>query len=59
MPSTVAERNAKLRARRAALGLVRVEFWCHPADRARLMAYAERLRKARDRATAKGVPPAG
>jgi hypothetical protein len=30
MPKTDAQRNAALRERRKALGLKRVEVWCHP-----------------------------
>ena len=38
-----AERQAALKARRAALGLVRLELWVRPEHRARVQAYAERM----------------
>lgn len=58
MPATpTVQRVAQMRARRATLGLVRVEVWAHPDDRPRLLAYAAKLRKARERATGKGVKP--
>lgn len=42
---TVNERQAALRARRAALGLARLELYARPEHHARIKAYAERLQR--------------
>lgn len=44
-PKPVNERVAALRARRAALGLVRLELYARPEHHARIKAYAARLEK--------------
>ena len=41
-----AERKAKERERRKALGLVRVEVWAKPEDRAKIRQLADKLAKA-------------
>lgn len=40
-----ATRQAALRARRAALGLTRLELWARPEHHARIKRYAERVAK--------------
>lgn len=42
-PTPVAKRQAALRERRAALGLVRLELWVRPADVKRIRRYAEKV----------------
>ncbi len=47
-PKTPAERLEKLRALRAALGLVRFEVSANPADHAAIKKYVSKLNKARE-----------
>jgi hypothetical protein len=49
---TAAQRNAEMRARRAALGLSRLEVAAHPDDYEAIKRYAAKLRKKRERASA-------
>ena len=44
-PVAGAARVAALRARRAALGLTRLELWARPEHHARIKRYAERVAK--------------
>ncbi len=54
---TTAERVAKLRADRDALGLKRLELYAHPDDWPAIKALAEKLQKRRARAAAKKEAP--
>jgi hypothetical protein len=47
MTAKVAQRVAELRERRTAMGLVRMEVWVHPRDRAAVKAVVEALTLAR------------
>ena len=59
-PKTTTARVAALRARRAALGLTRLELYAHPEDHAALKALAEKLqrKRAKKNAPSKGLTPA-
>ena len=54
--ATPAQRQAALKARRIAAGLVMVKLWCHPDDTAPIQAHAQRLAKARAKQTGPGAP---
>ena len=49
---TATERGQKLRAERAALGLVRLDLYAHPDDHADIKAAAAKLARRRARANA-------
>lgn len=48
-PIPAAERKRREREAKAAVGLVRMELWAHPADRAEIQAFAEALQAERDK----------
>jgi len=44
----MSDRQSKLRERKAAAGLVRVEIWCHPQDAQHIRNHAKHLATMRD-----------